>query len=267
MNHVLIATDLSPSSLNAALYGMELYGREDTIYTVLHCYEYLVTVSRMSEPEFVDLAEESVLRFKGSLLAKLPGGSWSIRVAARPGPLDTVLKSYSEAADPPMVVIMGAEHRLDEGETLWRPLVIQRSGLPVLVIPPDVYFRGIRNVLLADDGGILESRDVTALQDLLHRTGARMHVVRMVNETVLVTAHSGPSPIERALGKLPHTYLHRSGDDLLNVVNETIKETAADLLVVVHHERSFLSRIFHASAASQLARHVSVPLLTLQQRT
>lgn len=263
MNNVLIATDLSPCSLNAALYGMELYGPEAS-YTLLHCYDYLVTTARRHEEDFAEASKQATAQFKASLLAKLPGAAWNIRVDARPGFLDLALKSYREQADPSAVVIMGADHPVDEGGQIWGPRVIQRAGLPVLVIPPKAYYQGIRNILLADDGGPVEQADVAVLQDLLQRTKAHLHMLRMVNEAVLLNDEGGPSPLEHALGPVPHTYIHRSGEDLVGVAHEATVETGADLLVVTHHERSFLQRIFHASAASRMALHAQVPLLCLQ---
>jgi nucleotide-binding universal stress UspA family protein len=265
MKKVLIAIDLSPCSLNAALYGMELYGRKAS-YTLLHCYDYMVSTATRSEEDFAETAKQAAEQFKTSLLAKLPGGSWNMRVDARPGFLDLALKTYSEQTTPPMLVIMGADHPVDEGEKIWAPLVIERSGLPVLIVPPKAYYQGIRNILLADDGGPVERADVAVLRDLHRGTQARVHMLHVVKNPVLVTDEAGPSPMERALGHMPHTYKHRSGDDLVDVVKEATAAIAADLVVVTHHERSFLERMFHASVTARMAQQVQVPLLCLQQR-
>lgn len=267
MPKILLATDLSANALNAALFAMELYGWEDTTYTLLHCYEYLVTRGTSSEEDFARASKARTERFKEALMAKLPGRSWRIDVELRPGNLSTVLGSYGEHAALPLVVVMGAEEEqeVSAGHHGPSPTVIQLSRLPVLAVPPETYYKGIGNILLADDGGPVEQAELAALSDVLRRTHARVHVLRMEGEGMPPTTATRPSPVEHALGHAPHTYLHKSGDDLLAVLTEAVAETRSDLVVLIHHDRSLLRRILHPSVSVRLSLHAHIPLLILQQ--
>lgn len=265
---ILLTTDLSANALNAALYAMELYGWEDATYTLLHGYEYLVTVGTSSEEDFARASRARTERFKEALMAKLPGRSWRIDVEVRPGDLPTVLGAYGEhAAAVPTVVVMGAEEEQDvsAGHRGPSPTVIQQSRLAVLAVPPGTYYKGIDNILLADDGGPVEKAELAALADVLRRTHARVHVLRMEDEGTPRTAGAGPGPVEQAIGHVPHTYLHKRGDDLLAVMTEAVSETRADLVVLIHRDRSLLRRILHPSVSVRLSLHAHVPLLILQQ--
>lgn len=267
MPKIILATDLSANALNAALYAMELYGWEDATYTLLHGYEYLVTVGTSSEEDFARSSRARTERFKEALLAKLPGRNWRIDVEVRPGDLPTVLGSYGEHATPPLIVVMGAEEEqeVSAGHRGPSPTVIQQSRLPVLAVPPGTYYKGIDNILLADDGGPVEKAELAALADVLRRTHARVHVLRMENEGAPLTMGTRPSPVEQAIGHVPHTYLHERGDDLLTMMTEAVSETRADLVVLIHRDRSLLRRILHPSVSVRLSLHAHVPLLILQQ--
>lgn len=273
MSRIILATDLSTNALNAALYALELYGPDGHVFLLLHCYQYPIPGAG-SAFGIDDVARESEAgseRFQASLRAELPGKPWPLVTECKEGGVTAVLRAYKEGADPPRLVVMGA--RNTEGFPHFIPGsltadVIKRSGLPVLAVPEEARYQGLSNVLLTDDGQAVGQESVALLSDLLERTGARLHLLRMVNEEVLANAGPmGPSALEKAVGRVPHSYLHKSGEDLVPLVNEALEETRADLVVAVHHERSFLERLFHRSASARLALHTPVPLLVLQQRS
>lgn len=270
MSRILLATDLSANALNAALYAIELYGREGPAFLLVHCYQY--PIPRTGFPFSIDDiargAEAGLERSKASLEAALPGKPWPLTAECTEGSLMTVLKACKEGPDPPRLVVMGA--RNTEGFPHFVPGsltadVIKRSGMPVLAVPEEAKYHGLSDVLLTDDGQGVEQGTMAVLSDLLQRTGARLHVLRVVNEAV--PADAGPSALEKAVGQVPHSYLYKSGEDLVSLVNEALEETRADLVVAVHHGRSFLERLFHRSASARLAVYTPVPLLVLQQRS
>lgn len=273
MSRILLATDLSANAMNAALYAMELYGRDGPAFLLVHCYQY--PAPRIAYPFNIDDiargSEAGLERSRGSLEAALPGKPWPLVTECKEGSLTAVLKAYEEGPDPPRLVVMGA--RNTEGFPHFVPgsltaEVIKRSDLPVLAVPEGAGYHGLSDVLLTDDGQAVGQETMAVLSDLLQRTGARLHVLRMVNEAVPANAGpKGPSALEKAVGHVPHSYLHKSGEDLVPLVNEALEETGAELVVAVHHERSFLERLFHRSTTARLAVYTPVPLLVLQQRS
>jgi nucleotide-binding universal stress UspA family protein len=138
------------------------------------------------------------------------------------------------------------------------------SPVPVLIVPKDAQYTGLRHILLADDLRSAEPTAMAFLVELARRTGAQFtlaHVARTDDER--------PDPwslaeMDDLLGEVPYTWTEVRDDDVAQALSTLAERQQMDLVAVLHRHTGFLDGLFHASVAKQLALHSRIPLLVLE---
>ena len=106
MQHILIPTDFSDNSLNAALYAMDLFVQNVHLYTVVNCYD----LPAYGDSSMVDITEhlarasrEGLDAFQLKLLNVLPNKDLRVDYESEHGRLDRVVQNYGRRANIPAV--------------------------------------------------------------------------------------------------------------------------------------------------------------------
>lgn len=269
MAHVLIATDMSAHALNAAIYGIRLYGTEGNSFTLLNTYQSPPSPADM--PVLPDLAAqlsiEGLEAFAKQLLEHLPQPTPDLATVSAYGPLGQVLQDLCEGPEPPDLVVMGTHgasglERLLMGSTT--ASVIRSSALPVLAVPAAAQYQDPKRIILADDGGAVERSTLKVLLDIARWSRSEVVIVHVVPEGHEADETFGSS-YDVQLGAIPHTFHSVIGDNVMLALNDLANQRDTDLAVVVHRHRGLVEQLFHRSVATDLALHTHVPLLVLQQ--
>ena len=273
MQHILIPTDFSDNSLNAALYAMDLFVQNVHLYTVVNCYD----LPAYGDSSMVDITEhlarasrEGLDAFQLKLLNVLPNKDLRVDYESEHGRLDRVVQNYGRRANIPELVVMGTQGATGMKAVLMGTKtadVIKHSGLPVLAIPEEARYTGLKRIVLADDGGEVDPKVLDILIQIVMHTNAELIVTRVVNEKTKVDDPAKANGIIDALHDVPHTTVHLSGVDVMNELNEEVVRSNADLLALVHRERGVFDRLFRRSIASKLVMHSRTPMLVLQSGT
>lgn len=145
--------------------------------------------------------------------------------------------------------------------------VISRSEIPVLVIPPKATYRVPQHIVYATDHNEPEFPAVSRLFYLAELFDAKVTVLHIQTEydqyfdsekNFFVKNKANISNKNWKIVKVDE-------NNLLEDINQFIKENNADMVVVAKHNRSFFDRIFHRSMSKQMAYHTIVPLLVLNK--
>lgn len=270
MQHILLPTDFSDNSLNAALYAMDLFLQNVHQYTVINCY----SLPAYGDSAMVDVTEhlqyasqEGLDDFQLRLLKVLPNKDLRVDFISEHGRLERVVHKYGRRVNGPELIVMGTQ-----GASVMKAVfmgtntadVIKHSALPVLAIPEQARFTGLKRIVLADDGGEVDPKVLDILIQIVMHTNAELIVTRVVNENTKVEDPAQTKGIATALRNVPHTTVHLSGDDIMHELNEEVVRSNADLLALVHRERGIFDRLFHRSIASNIVMHTRTPMLVLQ---
>lgn len=270
MAHVLIATDFSAHALNAAIYGVKLFGIEGNSFTLLTTYQTLPS-SADAPPPFPDgtaqAMTEALEAFAQGLLERMPEYQFDLATVCAYGALDTVLRDMAGDEQRPDVVVMGTHgsdglERVFMGSTA--ATVIRNVPLPVIAVPIEAVYRDPRRIILADDGGPVERATLGVLLDIARWSRAEVKIVHVVSEHVVQQEEANNSGYDLELGAIPHTYHSVSGDNVMIALSNMADQSDADLTVVIHRQRDLLDRLFHGSVSIRMALHTSIPLLVLQ---
>jgi nucleotide-binding universal stress UspA family protein len=271
MAHLLLPTDYSSNSLNAAIFAVQLYGDEGNVFTVLNTY--MLPRGAASTMWSIDdlLAKESAQGlniFVEKLKQELPGRKPEIRVLSEHGDLPNVIVRFQDDPDRPELIVMGTQGASGLKEVLMGSNtadVIKRTPFPVLAVPENASYRTPRRIILADDGGPVDRTTLKVLLDVARWSQAEVMIVRVINEESTVESGDAGSVYDDLLGAIPHSHHYISGENVNMALHDLADQSDADMVVVIHRHRGLFEQLFHRSIATKLAMHTHIPMLVLQQ--
>ncbi len=267
MAHILLPTDFSDGSLNACAYALDLFGNAGNTFTLAHAYmdplPGYATMVDMTSAQYAN-AVEGLADFTGRF-RELKGGADAVVVTeALYGPLTSALNTLCEEKDVDLIV-MGTQGAT--GGNLFGSSagsVAKSSSIPVLVVPRDAHFRGLRNILLADDHGRVEPAPLQPLVQLAQRSAARITIAHVLRNEEQVPAPQVVADYAGVFAGIIHSYTSDMGEDVALTLSSAAERDNMDLVAVLHRHTGFMESLFHGSVAKRLALHSRIPLLVLQ---
>lgn len=267
MTHILLPTDHSEASLNACAYALDLFGGAGTMFTLVHAYidpvpGYAAMVDMTStlyaaSVEGMALFTERFRRLNGGAEAVL---TTEVVFGLLPQALHTVCAE--KHID---VIVMGTQGAT--GGDLFGSnagTVARSSKVPVLVVPKDARYSGLRHILLADDHSRVEPRAMRLLVHLAVRDAAEITIAHVLRNKEEAPEPQVVADYDQAFAQVAHTFTSAAGDDVAQALNNVAERDNMDLVAVLHRHTGFMESLFHGSVAKRLAMHTRIPLLVLQ---
>ena len=262
MKTVIVPIDFSDTSLNAAEYATHFlaghYGVEIILY---HCYEM----------EHGDVnALENLENLKNRLLDITP-----LNISLHVEKSDEFLEELEKLARHRQadLVIMGItggksrrEQRFMGSNTL---KLAENKYIPVLIVPEDSKYIGMKNVLLATDlKDVVNTIPSGPIKKILKEFQLSLHVIN-VNEEHYIALTEEHEAEKRKISEMfndfkPEFYFLRLFD-VEEAINQFALDKNIDLIINVHKEHSLISKIFKESHTNKLAFQSQVPLLVVHE--
>lgn len=273
ITRILIPTDFSETSNNALEYGIQLAKKTGAEIHLLHSIDVPVTDAYVTARFYISYLDE-LEEQAGKELKKTEekyGSKSGIKFhsAIRVGFVTEVIQSYSKEHKIDMIV-MGTTGASGVTEVLFgsnTSQVISNLEIPVLAVPSGARYHDISKIVYATD---FEEPEFPAFSRLIY-------LAKLYNAKLFVQhTKSGRKP----LFKEEHNFFTRNREEIsypnwemitnenaniIDGIDNFVKETKADLLVMAKHNRTFFQRIFHRSLNKKMACHVDVPLLILNK--
>lgn len=267
MAHILLPTDFGHHALNACAYALDLLGSEGNVFTLVHSYVDPVAgyaeVVEMGSAFYTASVEglaHFTQRFQG-----LPGGADAqVYTAVEYGPLPAALRNLCDKK-PVELIVMGTQgaggFRIFGSNSA---AVAKSSAVPVLVVPKDAQYQGLRHLLLADDLQGMDPRSMQVLLKLAQRTGAHITIAHVLRDEAVRSDARSLAMIDDLFGELPYSFMEIRVDDVAQALSDTAERQQMDLVAVLHRHTGLLDSLFHNSVSKKLALHSRIPLLVLQ---
>ncbi len=271
MARILLPTDFSRGALNAARYGIRLFGSEGNRFVLLNTYMMprggASTMWNMDEM-LAREAQAGVEAFAHAVRKEFPEHALELEAVCEHGDLPNVIDRYKSDPEPPTCVVMGTQGASGLQEVLFgsnTAAVIKHGTFPVLAVPRSAEYRTPKRIVLADDGGPVTKASIALLLDIARWSQSEVRIARVVNERSNAEASASDDTYDQLLGAIPHAQQYISSENVEAALNDLADQSDADLLVVMHRKRGIFQGLFHRSTAAKLAMHTHLPLLTLQQ--
>lgn len=265
LSKVLVPTDFSPLADNAVKYAGELCKHTNAQLVLLHVLQ--INSADLQMP--ATYADEMMAEQQRIAQTKLDTSKAFIRHhygisvegVTSFGAISEEIADYADQNEIDLVVMSthGMTSFLDRIFGTNTSSTIQQMKKPLLVIPNGVTFNPAHKVAIATDYSTSEIEYINFVHTMTHNVPVDFHFLHVNNPDLSQTE----SQIDKELENFaPNMTFHEvTGDDIIKTVKTFVTSHQIDLLIVTHHERSFLSELFHTSIAKELSHITHLPML------
>lgn len=271
MRTILIPTDFSKDSENAARYAVDFFGL-NVRYVVLHAYGESISKSRGSSV-VVESVKETTERQLKKLIEQLKeyAGSLKIEAIADPGSDVAVISQVSKELDVSCIVMgtkgLSALEQVFIGSTTYD--TIKTVDVPVIAVPEKARYEELNKIVFAADYRNIKPRVLLEpLLEIIEESDAELMILNIMktDENIEVDQAVEALKLKNFFQDVNHQFYGMEGDDIAEGINEFIQRHQADLMVVLARKESFFHRLLDPSVTRKLTMHTEIPLLALQDK-
>jgi nucleotide-binding universal stress UspA family protein len=275
MKKILVPTDFSDTSKNAAAYAVQLASNIPGSTVILyHVFDILTpgsdgSILTETVEDKLKVLNLAFANFEDELkqVASVPIQS----LAEQGSKLIDGVKKYVHANGIDFVVMgITGGSKIDRVLMGSNAVDMARAGIcPVIIVPPNATFKKIENVLLATDfKEVQKSVPVAAIKSVLNLFNPILHIVHAGEDKSIEEKKGFPEEkawLEQAFTEYdPDFYFIRS-NDFLEAISNFTADHYIDIIVTVPKDHSFLSSFYKASHTKKLAYHSHIPILAIHE--
>lgn len=277
MKNILVPTDFSPTSKNAARYALQLAEQLGAPKVILYnAYQAPLMVDPMvpavqllNEENLKKDSQEALDKFKLFVTAFCPKNC-TIETYCEYALLNNGLDEACLATGANLIV-MG----ITGGGLLTEKLigsntisVAKHSKIPVIIVPPNSRFTKIEEVMLLSDFDKADKTiPVGPLRSIMEETKAKLFVFN-VEEEVDEYGVTYPSnvlgesyAVHTLLQDLNPEYHFTRNKNYMKAIDDFVLEHHIDLIITIPQKHSFFESLFSSSHTKMLAFHSHIPLM------
>ena len=145
--------------------------------------------------------------------------------------------------------------------------VISKTSLPVLVIPENATYKGIKKIVFAWDYNSKNTFSFSMLNNFVKDFNPQfifLHVSKHHTDISEDVFRSLRSEIINVLGKINKVEFEQIfSDDIPESINEYMKNSEANILSITFYNRGLIRNVFHGTVARELSETSQYPILVL----
>lgn len=273
MKTILVPTDFSTTSENAARYAVRFAGQMRAQVILLHVYS--VPTSAFHVP--MELVPESEIKSEcitqleklAAILKKEDTAGVPITTASIKGFGSDPIINFAKRAKAGFI-IMGthganaAFMRLFGNTTTG---VLRDSTVPVMAIPAKAAYNQVQNVLVTcEQAASFTDPVLDTLHSLSKDLNAKLNIVKIfsLSQAMLYgTDLPGIDIVEQKLADVPHVYSSEIMTEAVDGINKAAEKFQADIIVVMPLKKDFFTKLFKGSTTREIMSSAQKPILIL----
>lgn len=270
MKTILVPTDFSATSLNAAKYAAQLaktIEAEILLYHVCHPVMASDGYLMVTMDEIEKEANNSLNKLKKNLKEEF-GQDLKMGCYVNSGLLIDQISEVSLDREIDLIVmgISGAgktEEVLFGSNTI---SIMHNTNCPAIIVPLTSEFKPIKKIVFACDYDISEDYDrVNEVVEYTKLFNASLDVVYINTTHQLLSLKKAIEGInlENEIESVEHNYFFIEGDNVIEGINDFVARHNSNLIVMFPKKHNVLERIMQKSDTKKMAFHAGVPLLTI----
>ncbi len=261
MKTILFPTDFSINSMHAIRYGLELFKEQNVRYILFNAYvdpSVGASMTYVFEDQMRDISMTMLKKLNEDLKEEYES-ALDMDLINRYGDLPYSLRPLLEGENVDLV-IMGASGANTSifGSNAFATM--RDMSCPVLTVPLQSPIASPKRIGLASYTELIG--DETLLEPL--------HEVARITNAQLTgihvnTEHKSEDAADEHRGPDALPYINLEQSDAVNGIELAIGEHDLDMLSIIIPKRGMLDKIFHKSVSKQIAKHISIPIITLPE--
>lgn len=270
MKTIIVATDFSPASVNAAEYAAEMALTINADILLLHVYQipvvYLEVPVAMNEVTILQEAEKQMTEIKERLKLNTVN-KVAIDTLVVEGVFFHELKTVCERIKP-YAVVMGsqgttaAERLFLGGHTVY---AMKHLMWPIITVPPEVKFSSIKYIGLACDfDKVTRAVPAHEIETLVNDFHAELHILntgkqRMYNPELIFES----GVLKEMLANSKPYYHFIANDNTDEGIIDFAERNHIDLLIILPKRHDLLDKMIHKSHTRNMVLYSHVPVMAL----
>lgn len=273
MHTIIVPTDFSETSKNAAKYAVQLAsGMEDTKVVLYNVFDRIAAGTDGTPLHLDNQARKQIMEVALNNLALdlVAVAGVPIECVAEEG--TNIIESIDHfarhhGAELVIIGITGAS-RMEQilmGSNAIN--LVHNSTIPVLIVPPGATYQSIQQIaLLCDMKEVEKTIPEEGLRRVLAYFKPSVHVLQVnafLNEAETPEYKAEKNAMDKLLQGAPITYAHAQEASFMAAVHQYCQSQKIDMLITFPRKHGFLSRFFTTSHTEKLAHHSTVPVIAL----
>jgi nucleotide-binding universal stress UspA family protein len=273
MKSIIVPTDFSSTSVNAAYYAVEIAKRVQADIVLLHVLQLPITVSEVPlPPDSYELslaeANQSLKELKKKLEKDSNGKvhiTCKVTTSGFMGEIENLNHKQNTFA-----MIMGTS---GAGATevfflgSFSLAAARHLNHPLFVVPPGYQFKGINKIGLACDmRNVSKTVPLPTIKDICDYFDAKLEVlyVGKSDEKIDPLVLSETRFMQGNLADLHPKIRITTDHDIKGGLEDFVQKSGIDALILVPKERNFVESIFHKSVSKSMVLHPQVPIIIVR---
>ena len=280
MKTILVPTDFSDTSINAAKYAFGLAKQVGAKEIILY-NSFITPISTTLDPsvpgisivdfETLETASiEGLQSVKDKLHKAFGDTSIAIELLSKHGLLTDNINSASDEANAD-VIVMGITGGGIISEKVFgsnTTIIAKYSKIPVIIVPSDSCYKQINKLLLVSDFIEIEEHvPIIPIKKILDDTKAKLmvlHVAENSHHSLYEGAYECFAFKELFAGYNPEFHFVIN-TNFAKAINDFATTNEADVTVIIPKRHSLLESLFTKSHTKELAFHSHIPLMAVHE--
>lgn len=268
MKKFLVPVDFSDASINAAKYAVALTNDiKDAEIILYHVFSHLTftTLTKKDEGSRQQVSEAALEEVR----AKIGAGRHNISVVAEEGSFIENVIDYVMGNEIGLILMgITGSSRITQVFMGTNTLnVIRNVDTPVMIIPPDAYYHGLKNVVfISDFKDVARTTPFASLKKILDLFKPHLNVLNVDSEHYVELTPEYKierNEMEEKLGEYNPEFSFLRSYDFLDGISSFAESKNIDAIITVPRRHSFLSQLFKTSHTKKLAYHSKVPIIAV----
>ena len=272
MKTFIVPTDFSETALNAAKFAVQMAaGVENAEVILYNVFDDIKssTVDAAVKANVISRHELMIAILEKMQVALYELAPVRMRIAAEPGELMKNLPAFAEAEKADMIVmgINGASRLAQVFMGSNAINIISETNCPVLIVPPEASFHGMKKILLASDfKNVSESIPASSITRVLNMFKPELHIANVDQEHYVELTEDykkEKEKLDEMFAAFEPNYAFLRFYDFEEGIDTYVKDMDINMIITVPRKHSFLAKVFKTSHTRELAFHTNVPLLAV----
>ena len=276
MKNILIPTDFSLVSKNAAVYAIELAKsiqyQKITFYNVYQAP--VITEPAIPAMQVIDfdalkkISEVGLKKMKESL-QHLAEGKLEFDYISEFGVLDSSISEVCERTEADIIVmgILGGNNVEELLIGSSSTSVAHHTKFPVIIVPQQAVFSPLNKIVLAFDfKKVGKNTPAEAIRKLLEITGAHLSILHVdEHNKQLENADLQKELLTGIFKEYQPEFFFTQNEDFAEGINDFVTEHQINLVITIPKKHGLFDRLFKRSHTKHLAFHTHIPIMCIHE--
>lgn len=274
MKNILVPTDFSVASHNAAKYAVSLAQSFNAKVTLINVITPPVIVDdsilasvMITQAEILE-NNKKIMETEIETLSKK--NSINIKGFVREGFALDIIPEMAEVKHAELIIMgMKGKGRSKSVFGSTTTAIIRKSSLPVLVIPEQASYEPINNITFASDfDATMEMDRYTTFLEISEKFNPMINILHVQKKESFLKPEKviGKMKTSLAFSKQKHEFHTINEIKVEEGINKFIEMNQTDILAMVAHKHSLFERMFGKVHTKIMSYQTKIPLLVLQSK-